>query len=663
MKKIIYAVFYLLFAICIPIYAQIPSGYYNTVNGKQGKGLQIALNQIIKDHKSVSYNDVWFYYQYTDVNSSGKIWDIYSDNPQGVPAYEYNFRTDQCINIGNEEGKCYTREHSFCQSWFGGGQSAPYTDIFHLYPVDGYINTLRNNNPYGKVNNPTRIFSNGSKLGNNTYPGAPNVTCFEPIDNYKGDIARSFFYMATRYMFEDGSFQSESPMTYKSQLQPWALNMLLEWNQLDPVSQKEIDRNNVIYAIQKNRNPFIDHPDWIDKIWGMDSIHPVQISIEPLSENPKIKWFALTDNRTLKITFTQPMVSWQAENPLNYYLGETVSITHLQLQNDTLLIHLGGLFSQNVYYNLSIRNLLAKNMTFLNDTTITFLYPFNVEQQTLLSWTFDNLPGKPNTPQRITVDYHQLDSMPDAILYCDGTYQSSNFLRTTSLNTTELDALTGDIIGDPRPNPKAGNAIAFLNATANGKSIVFKFPTKGYFNLALSMAVRRTGTGFNTHQWEWSLDGENYTLIENTSTCPATLNIFTINILDLRLIEELDNQEKVFLRLTLFGAIGASGGNNRFDNITLRGVPINGNSTDEQKKYNKSLYIAPNPNQGQFQIITHNIDYYNNAGYVIYNSFGQAIKYGTLDNSIIDISDQPNGIYFCKIFEKCLKIVKGVSQN
>jgi len=656
MKKHISTLFCLFLAFFVQIYAQIPSGYYNTVNGKQGAALQIALNQIINNHRSVSYADVWLYYQFTDLKPNGTIWDIYSDNPQGTPAYEFEFRTDQCINIGSEEGKCYTREHSFCQSWFGGGQAAPYTDIFHLYPVDGWINTKRSNNPYGQVENPTITFSNGSKMGINTYLGAPNVTCFEPIDDFKGDIARSFFYMAARYMFEDGGFQAESPMTFKSQLQPWALNMFLEWHQLDPVSQKEIDRNNAIYAVQKNRNPFIDHPEWVSKIWSSDSVNPAQVTPEALPEQPKIKWFTLTDNRTLKITFTQPMVAWTVENPRNYYIGETVAVTSLHYLNDTLVLHLGGLFSQNVTYNLSVRHVLAQNMAFLKDTVISFLYPYKVEQIPLLAWTFDDLPAKPNTPKRIAADYHLLDTVSEAMLFCDGTWQSSDFLSTSG-NATELDAFNGTTVGDPRPNPRAGRAIAFANITANGKSAVFKFPTKGYFNLALSMAVQRTATGFNSHEWEWSLDGENYILIENTATCPLVAGSFVLTTLDLRGIDELNDQNEVFLRLTLNGATGPTG-NNRIDNITLHGVSIYGNSIHTPEKKNNRFFIAPNPNQGQFQIINHHFTDYYNTGFVIYNAFGQAIKTGNLNGTVIDISDQPSGVYFCRILGECLKVVK-----
>ena len=647
MKKNIFFTLCIFFAFFLQIYAQIPSGYYNSVNEKKGKELQIALNQIINNHRSVSYAEVWFYYQYTDVKPSGKIWDIYSDNPQGTTAYEYNYRTDQCINIGIEEGICYTREHSFCQSWFGGGQTAPYTDIFHLYPTDGWINTKRSNNPYGKVTTPIQSYTNGSKMGYNTYSGAPNVTCFEPIDDFKGDIARSFFYMATRYMFEDGNFQQESPMTFKSQLQPWALNMFLEWHQLDPVSQKEKKRNTAIYAIQKNRNPFIDHPEWVGKIWGSDSINTVQITIENPPEKPKIKWFTLTDNRTLKIAFTQQMIAWTAENPRNYYINETVSVTSLHYLNDTLTVHLSGLFSQNTTYQFSIRHLLSKNMAFLNDTSISFLYPYKVEQKPLLAWTFDNLQ---NPPTQVSADYHLLDTVSEAVLYCEGSYQSSVWF------SNELNVYNGTLLGDPRPSPKAGKAIAFVNKTAEGKSVVFKFPTKGFFNLALSMAVQRTGTGFNTHMWEWSIDGINYTLIENTTTCPLTTGSFILTNLDLRTIDELDDQQEVYLRVTFYGATGATG-NNRFDNITLHGVSICGNKVNDHLKSWNSFLIAPNPNHGVFYIFNYHANIVD-INFEIYNTLGQKIKTGNLDQSPIDISNQPNGIYFCKILNECLKIVK-----
>jgi len=148
-----------------------------------------------------------------------------------------------------------------------------YSDLFHLYPTDGYVNNRRGNNPLGEVNSPTWTSTNGSKLGTNTYPGYSG-TAFEPIDEYKGDLARSYFYMSVRYSDENLGQETNS-MFQGSELKSWALAMLMEWHEEDPVSQKEIDRNNEIYAsIQHNRNPFIDCPELVDKIFGSGSSTP-----------------------------------------------------------------------------------------------------------------------------------------------------------------------------------------------------------------------------------------------------------------------------------------------------------------------------------------------------------------------------------------------------
>jgi hypothetical protein len=134
-------------------------------------------------------------------------------------------------------------------------------------PTDGYVNGKRGNYAYGEVNNADWTSENGSKLGPNAYPNSGGGTCFEPVDSFKGDLARSYFYIATRYYNEDNGWDNWV-MANGAVLKPWAVQMLLEWDHEDPVSQKEIDRNNAVFQIQHNRNPFIDHPEWIDCIWG-----------------------------------------------------------------------------------------------------------------------------------------------------------------------------------------------------------------------------------------------------------------------------------------------------------------------------------------------------------------------------------------------------------
>jgi len=236
--------------------AQIPAGYYNNANGKTGDELKIALHNIIKGHHVVSYNGLLNAFAYTDCKTNGKIWDIYSN-------IEYSPSTGLCGDY-EQEGDCWNREHTWPQSWFNE-QTTPRTDLFHVYPTDGYVNGQRSNYPYGEVNKPVYTSGNGSKLGPCVTSGYSGKV-FEPIDEYKGDIARSYFYMSVRYYSEDNDWGS-SGMTNKSEIKPWAMTMLLRWSDEDPVSDKEIARNNAVYGYQNNRNPFIDHPEYAHMIW------------------------------------------------------------------------------------------------------------------------------------------------------------------------------------------------------------------------------------------------------------------------------------------------------------------------------------------------------------------------------------------------------------
>ncbi len=253
-----------IFSIFISIsFAQIPTGYYNAATGLTGATLKNALHNIIKGHTSITYAQLWTSFDSTDIKPNGQIWDMYSDIPNGPPPYTYTYQTNQCGNY-NSEGDCYNREHSWPQSWFNG-VAGPYTDMFHIYPTDGWVNNKRGDYPYGEVLAPIYTSLNGGKLGPNTSTGYA-LTVFEPINEYKGDLARGYFYMTTRYMGEDSAW-SFSDAVNKSTIQPWAVCLLLKWHHQDVVSTKEINRNNAIYKIQHNRNPFIDYPEYADSIF------------------------------------------------------------------------------------------------------------------------------------------------------------------------------------------------------------------------------------------------------------------------------------------------------------------------------------------------------------------------------------------------------------
>ena len=241
-----------------------PANYYNSANGLTGNQLKVALHNIIKGHTSITYAKIWTAFWSTDNKGNGVVWDMYSDRPGGTPPYIYYLGQDQCGNYSNE-GDCYNREHSWPQSWFNNDGTAR-TDLHHIFPVDGQVNNRRSNYAFGEVRSASWTSQNGSKLGTCKTPGFSG-TVFEPIDAYKGDFARAIMYMSVRYYSEDGSWGS-SDMTVKSEIKPWAIDMLLRWNELDPVSEKEKERNEAIYNdYQRNRNPFVDHPEYARMIW------------------------------------------------------------------------------------------------------------------------------------------------------------------------------------------------------------------------------------------------------------------------------------------------------------------------------------------------------------------------------------------------------------
>lgn len=245
--------------------AAIPQGYYDSCEGKTGKELLQALASKVGPHTNVGYDGLWAVYDDSDMRPDGTLWDIYT-----TKHWPSNFK--QCGNY-KLIGDCVNREHSFPKSWWGGGKSAQYSDAFHLYPTDGKVNGQRSNFPYGECSGGTRLPDNGSvqalgRLGTSTYPGYSGKV-FEPDDEYKGDLARTYFYMAAAYNGNISSWSGDMLAgnnfpVYKT----WAVNMLLKWSRNDEVSQKELDRNDAIYKHQKNRNPFIDHPELVEYIWG-----------------------------------------------------------------------------------------------------------------------------------------------------------------------------------------------------------------------------------------------------------------------------------------------------------------------------------------------------------------------------------------------------------
>lgn len=225
---------------------------------------------------------LWNYFPSTDTKNVNEVWDIYSDVPGGNVPYTFYFVTNQCGTYSSE-GDCFNHEHTWPSTYFNDG-SPMRTDLHHVLPTDGYVNNKRSNWPYGQVTSASWNGQNGSRLGNtNSYSGYSDKA-FEPIDSFKGDIARIYFYMTTRYQGEDAGW-GNWVMANGAELTQDAINMLMQWHHKDPVSQKEKNRNDAVYAIQGNRNPFIDYPIFADCIWGTTDCTPLNTK-EIEEQNP-----------------------------------------------------------------------------------------------------------------------------------------------------------------------------------------------------------------------------------------------------------------------------------------------------------------------------------------------------------------------------------------
>ena len=253
---------------CVCAMAQIPNGYYSDAIGKQNAELMTALEKIIFDHALLGYNYLWDCYPSTDAGEDGYYIDMYS-------TCKYDHSTFH-PGTASYVGQGLNREHSFPKSWFGGEVYPMYTDLMMIIPADAYVNQRRSNHPYGVCAGGTTYVNEDlgvsmlGKLGTSTYNGY-TATVYEPDDEYKGDFARIYFYMVTCYNDSvdhwPGSGQLDKNNGYKA-FSNWSMQMLMEWHRADPVSQKEINRNDSVFKLQGNRNPFVDCPDLAEYIWG-----------------------------------------------------------------------------------------------------------------------------------------------------------------------------------------------------------------------------------------------------------------------------------------------------------------------------------------------------------------------------------------------------------
>jgi uncharacterized protein len=228
---------------------QSVDGYHSAAAGKTGNELKPALHNIIKNQKILSYSQVWEALKDTDEDPS---------NPNNVILFYSGLSRSENKNGGNVGD--WNREHVWAKSHGNFGTSnGPGTDIHHLRPTDVQVNSARGN----------LDFDNGGSAVTNCSDCKKTSSSFEPPDRLKGDVARILFYMAVRY--EEGDrvdLELNEKLNNGSAPYHGKLSTLLEWHKQDPVDDFERSRNNAIEEWQGNRNPFVDHAEWAEVIWG-----------------------------------------------------------------------------------------------------------------------------------------------------------------------------------------------------------------------------------------------------------------------------------------------------------------------------------------------------------------------------------------------------------
>mgnify|MGYP001764926136 CR=1 FL=1 len=351
-----------------------PEGYYDGAIGLSCAPLKTALKTAITTGNTPkTYGDLWTQYLISDIKprevgtgSANVIWDIYSDNPTGTDPY--NFTPGTVASGGQQddgsggasEGDRYNREHTVPLSWFDGNTNTAgaATDYLHIMPTDKFVNNQRGSYIYGEVSNPTWTSQNGSKLGPNSFAGLTG-TAFEPINEYKGDVARAFLYFVTRYQdnmpsYSGGGFGTQA---FDNSAFPSVdidyLRLMIKWHNQDPVSQKERDRNNAAYTFQRNRNPYIDRPEYVSQVWNSTC---AGLGALPVT----LEWF----KGALKGTNVQ--LEWQNSNEANfsrYEIQRSVNGTDYQtiatvngrnMRNYTYSDDVSKLGGRRLYYRLNM---------------------------------------------------------------------------------------------------------------------------------------------------------------------------------------------------------------------------------------------------------------------------------------------------------------------
>lgn len=382
MNRRFFLYFLLIFLISPLLVKAGPGNYYNIDSSKSCAAFKsILASRLALGSVSINYGDVDFYFNRTDskpAESGGGsvIVDRYSgERPNGLDSCNYRYDVDFCSSGGTASSQCvcYVKEHSFPKSWFGGNVIPMYSEMHLLLPADNYTNNAKSNFPIGYVKTPSITSYNGTKIGSSDDSlnyGFNATSVFEPIDQFKGDFARIYLYMVTRYESVVASWISNSTAndvmagnSYPA-LDPWILKLCVKWHKQDPPDLLERNRNDSVFVIQGNRNPYVDYPHWVEKVFGVDGIDTscVITAVRTNSNSFTSAVFPNPANDRLQIQTVLPFPTKEASISVFDYLGRCIlshKINNGTVENNTINI---ASLPRGIYL-LQIENDGATSMT------------------------------------------------------------------------------------------------------------------------------------------------------------------------------------------------------------------------------------------------------------------------------------------------------------
>jgi endonuclease I len=516
-----------------------PAGYYDAATGLTGEPLKQALHEIIDDHTVIPYADLLGPLRtlWEDPQDSSKITLIYGGAPVAKGALSWNrehlWPRSKGVNPGTQSE--------------GGPDDS---DLFHVVPADGDVNSARSNRYFDES-----AIADGS-YADPAHPEAPlctrDVNSWQPPPSERGEIARAMFYMAVRYDGNDaGTVDLELGTKNPGQNQMANLATLLAWHAADPPDAAERARNDRIYADhQHNRNPFIDHPEWVSAIWGPltgATTAQVTASSQGAFEQPNVSTtFTVTLNENapeggLLLHYVASGTSTAADYGLS---GSGVNSVA-----QTILIPAGAASTTVIVTPVSdgvvegaetLRLTLAPDAAYDaigGPATILISDDQSIPRGVLASWNFDVVPYPTSIP-------------PSA--------------GTATLSTAAWTGNVSNFAG------VTGQSLALVGNAGNNSHIELSFSTLGWTNLQLTFQTRRNASGsFTAGTWSWSTNGTQFTNIAGQNTV-ATSEVFEPRGLDFSEIAALQNAPIVYLRYTLTGASNSSA-NNRVDDLTVTG--------------------------------------------------------------------------------------------